>query len=117
MKRPEIKDLIISALDPGADAEAVARQLEDAGVSYDYGDKFTGRVLDKIFGSGLKISSEQEFTRRLSSVFYRVALTGVAAIVLLMISLFIMEGSFSVNSLLGIGDTIDESIVCLLTGN
>lgn len=117
MKRPEIKQLIISSLDQGADAGDIARQLEDEGVSYDFSDKFSGMVLDKIFEAGLIINREQEFVRRLSSVFYRVALTGVAAIVLLMISIFFMEGSFSINSLLGIGDTIDESIVCLLTGN
>lgn len=117
MKRPEIKNLIISSLNPGTDTEAIARQLEDAGVSYDYSNKFTAKVLDKIFEAGLTINREQEFIKKLSSVFYRVALTGVAAIVLLMISIFIMEGSFSINSLLGIGDTIDESIVCLLTGN
>lgn len=117
MTRPEIKQLIISSLDSGADAGAIARQLEDEGVSYDYSDKFTGRVLDKIFEAGLIINREQEFIRRLSSVFYRVAFTGVAAIVLLMISIFLIEGSFSINSFLGIGDTIDESIVCLLTGN
>jgi hypothetical protein len=46
-----------------------------------------------------------------------VALTGVAAIVILLISIFFVEGSISLNSLLGIGDTYDESIICLLTGN
>lgn len=117
MTRPEIKQLIISSLDSGADAEAISRQLEDEGVSYDFSNKFTGKVLDKIFEAGLIINREQEFVRKLSSVFYRVALTGVAAIVLLMISIFLMEGSFSLNSFLGIGDTYDESIVCLLTGN
>jgi hypothetical protein len=49
--------------------------------------------------------------------FYRVALTGVAAIVLLLISIFLMEGSLSFNSFLGLKDNYDESIVCLLTGN
>ena len=59
MTRPEIKQLIISSLDSGADAGAIARQLEDGGVSYDYSDKFTGRVLDKIFEAGLIINREQ----------------------------------------------------------
>jgi hypothetical protein len=49
-------------------------------------------------------------------VFYRIALTGVAAIVLLLISIFMMEGSVSFNSLIGLGSTYDESILCLLTG-
>ena len=117
MESPEIKKLIISSLDSGADTGTIARQLDDAGVSYDFSDKFTGRVLDKVFESGIIVNRELEFVRSLNSAFYRVALTGVAAIVLLIISIFLMEGSFSMNSFLGLGDTYDESIVCLLTGN
>jgi hypothetical protein len=49
--------------------------------------------------------------------FYRVAITGIAAIVVLLISIFIMEGSFSFNSFLGLKDNYSESIICLLTGN
>ncbi|HBE41411.1 MAG TPA: hypothetical protein DDW27_09440 [Bacteroidales bacterium] len=117
MKRPEIKLLIISSLDPGTDAGTLARQIEDSGVSYDFNGKFTDRVLDKIFGAELAFNREIEFVRKLNSAFYRVALTGVAAILLLLISIFLMEGSLSINSFLGIGDTYDESIVCLFTDN
>ena len=117
MKRPEIKKLIISSLDPSADSGTIARHLDDAGVSYDFSNKFTGRVLDKVFETGMIVNRELEFVRSLNSAFYRVALTGVAAILLLIISIFLMEGSFSINSFLGLGDTYDESIVCLLTGN
>jgi hypothetical protein len=53
----------------------------------------------------------------MSSVFYRIALTGVAAIAILLISIFLMEGSLSFNSFLGLSDNYSESIVCLLTGN
>jgi hypothetical protein len=49
--------------------------------------------------------------------FYRIALTGVAAIVLLLISIFLSEGSLSFNTFLGMGESYDESIVYLLTGN
>jgi hypothetical protein len=49
--------------------------------------------------------------------FYRIALTGVAAIIVLLVSIFLREGSFSFNSFLGLSDNYDESIVCLLTGN
>lgn len=117
MKRTEIKRLIISSLDSGADSGNIARQLDDAGVSYDFSGKFTGMVLDKIFETGVIVNRELEFVRGLNSAFYRVALTGVAAILLLIISIFLMEGSLSINSFLGLGDTYDESIVCLLTGN
>lgn len=117
MKPQEIKALIISSLRPEADTRKVAGRLDDAGISYDFGEEFSSKVLDKIYGTGLEIKREMEFIRSMSSVFYRVALTGVAAIVLLLISIFIMEGSLSIDSFLGIGNTYDESIVYLLTGN
>ena len=60
---------------------------------------------------------EVDFLKTMNYVFYRVTLPGVAAIVLLLISLFLMEGSLSFNSFLGLSDNYDESIVCLLTGN
>lgn len=117
MKCPDIKQLMIRSLNPEADAAEIARQLENAGVSYDFGNDFTARVSEKLFSQGRVIPFEPDFVTNLSSVFYRIAFTGVAAIILLLISIFIMEGSLSVNSFLGITDTYDESIVYLLTGN
>jgi hypothetical protein len=74
-------------------------------------------VLDKLFLAGLSVSREVEFMKSMNFVFSRIALTGVAAIVVLLISIFLMEGSLSFNSFLGLNDSYDESIVCLLTGN
>jgi hypothetical protein len=54
--------------------------------------------------------------KSLNFVFNRIALTGIAAIIVLLISIFLMEGSLSFNSFLGLSDSYDESIVCLLTG-
>jgi len=117
MKCPEIKTLIISSLDPEADTGDIARQLENAGVSYDFKEDFSDKISDKIFRSVIIALPQVEFVRSLSSVFYRVAFTGVAAIVLLLLSIFLMEGSLSINSFLGITDAYDEGIVYLLTGN
>ena len=91
--------------------------MEDAGVSYDFSVSSPEGYWIKYLRAGMIVNRELEFVRNLNSVFYRVALTGVAAIVLLIISIFLMEGSLSINSFLGLGDTYDESIVCLLTGN
>jgi len=117
MKPSEIKKLIIGSTDESTDTEEVARRLEDEGVSFDFRKGFSDKVTDRIFEGALAVTSEMEFTRNLYSVFYRIAITGVAAIIVLMLSIFIMQDSFSFNSLLGLGDTYDESIVCLLTGN
>ena len=117
MKPSEIKKLIIGSMDADAAPEEIARRLEEEGISYDFSKGFSDRVIDRIFSTGVTILRQREFVRSLNYVFYRVALSGVAAIVILLISIFFMEGSLSFNSFLGLGDSYDESIVCLLTGN
>jgi hypothetical protein len=117
MERSEIKKQIISSLDADSAPRDITGQLEDIGISFDFSEAFTGKIIEKISITGLVVNREMEFIRNLSSAFYRIALTGVAAIVILLISIYLMEGSISMNSFLGLGDTYDESIICLLTGN
>ena len=92
-------------------------KLEEAGVIYNFKPGFSDKVIDKIFAAGATVKQEIEFVKSLNYVFYRIALTGVAAIIILLISIFLMEGSLSFNSFLGLNDPDGESIVCLLTGN
>jgi hypothetical protein len=117
MNSSEIKKLIISSLNADANQAEASRKLEEEGVSYDFSNGFSEKVLDKIFSARLTVTREVEFVKSLNFAFYRIALTGVAAIVVLLISIFLMEGSISFNSFLGLSDSYDESIVCLLTGN
>ncbi len=117
MKASEFKDLLIRSLDKDADPEETPRKIKDAGVIFEFSEGFRDKVLDKIYSSGSAVVREVEFVKNLNFVFYRIALTGVAAIVVLLISIFLMEGSLSFNSFLGLGNSYDESIVCLLTGN
>ena len=112
-----IKTLIIGSAGKEADPKEIARKLEDEGVSFDFSSEFTSNVISRLFPAEVhKIVGESEFGRSLSSVFYKIALTGVAAIVILMISIFLMEGSISFNSFIGLGNTYDESVLGLLTG-
>jgi hypothetical protein len=117
MKPSQIKELIISSLSADINAEDTMRRLEEAGVKYSFSEGFRDKVLDRIFSAAVTVNREIEFLRSLNSIFYRIALTGVAAIAILLISIFLMEGSLSFNSFLGLSDSYDESIVCLLTGN
>jgi hypothetical protein len=117
MNSSEIKKLMSDALKNDSEAAGFAGKLEQEGVSYDFSPGFTGRVLDRIFTSEVRVVRPLEFTRYLNMAFSRIALTGVAAIALLLLSIFLMEGDLSFNSILGIGDTDTESIVYLLTGN
>jgi hypothetical protein len=116
MKPAEIKELIIDSLSLDSSPEESRKRLEDSGVSYSFGKDFRYKVLDRIFNTAVTIDREIEFVRSMNFVFYRIALTGVAAIVILLISIFLMQGSLSFNSFIGVGNSYDESIVCLLTG-
>lgn len=109
--------MIISSLNTDADPVDVSRRLEEEGVTYSFSQNFGDKVLNKLFSAGMAVNRDVEFVKYMNFAFYRIALTGVAAIVILLISIFFMEGSLSLNSFLGISNNYDESIVCLLTGN
>lgn len=117
MKSAEIKDLIIKSLSPENDSGESQKLLGEAGVIYSFSHSFRDKVIDHIFRSGIVVNREIDFVRSMNLAFYRIALTGVAAIVILLVSIYFMEGSISLNSFLGLSDGYDESIVCLLTGN
>jgi hypothetical protein len=117
MKRSELKKMLISSLDQDKDPAGFPAILENEGVSYGFSRNFSEKITEKLFSAVLTVNREVDFVKSLNFVFYRVALTGIAAIVVLLISIFLMEGSLSFNSFLGLSDSYDESIVSLLTGN
>ncbi len=117
MKYSELKKLFFRAVDAEASTTDIPEKLEEEGVVFNFNPGFSDKVIGKIFSSVDAIYEEIEFVKTLNYVFYRIALTGVAAIVILLISIFLMEGSLSFNSFLGLNDIHGESIVCLLTGN
>ena len=109
--------MIINSLNTDADPREASKRLQEEGIYLDFRKGFGDKILDRISSPVLTISHELEFVKYMNFAFYRIALTGVAAIIVLLISIFIMEGSISFNSLLGLSNSYDESIVCLLTGN
>ena len=117
MNKSEIKKLIIISLNADADDVGVSGKLEKEGISYNFSENFSDKVLNKLFSAVLTVNREVEFVKYMNFAFYRIALTGVAAIIVLLVSIFLREGSFSFNSFLGLSDNYDESIVCMLTGN
>jgi hypothetical protein len=117
MKILEIKELINRSLDATASTSDIPGKLEEGGVILDFNPGFSDRVIDKLFAVVDPLIVEREYVRKMSYIFYRIALSGVAAIIFVLLSIFLMEGSLSFNSFLGIGETNEESIVCLLTGN
>ena len=116
MDKPRFKDLLIRSLDQNSDPAEISGKIEEAGVSFSFSEGFQQKVMDRVFNAGSAVVRKVEFVKNLNYVFYRIALPGVAAILLLLISIYLMEGSFSFNSFLGLGDNYDESIIYMLTG-
>ena len=117
MKKTELKELMINSLNPDGDNSLIASRLEDEGVSYNFSNDFSEKVTNKLFAAASGITRELEFVKGLNYVFYRIAFTGIAAILILLLSIFLSEGSLSVNSFLGLGNGYDESIFYILAGN
>jgi hypothetical protein len=117
MKPREIKDLINSSLNANYDSASVPEILEQEGISFNFSNGFKEKVLNKIFSEVYFINRELEFARSVYFVFNRIALTGVAAIVALLISIYLIQGSLSFDSFLGLKNNYEESIISMLTGN
>lgn len=117
MKHSEIKNMMITSLDRDTDPHEISDRLDEEGISFDFNEDFSDKILDRIFSTGLIINREVEFLKYMNFAFYRIALTGAVAIIILLFSIYLMEGSLSLNSFLGLSDNYNESIVCLLTGN
>jgi hypothetical protein len=118
MDRSEIKKLLTASLDAETDTTEIPGKLEKLGIKYGFSHGFSDKIIDRVFsGRVVKTARQAEFLHYMNAAFYKVALTGVAAIIILLISIFLTEGSISFNSFLGLSDNYDESIICLLTGN
>lgn len=117
MNSSDIRKLLINLLKEDSDPGKISERLEKEGISYDFSAGFTEKVLTRAFAVRSVFSRETELIKYLNLAFSRIAITGIAAIIVLLISIFIMEGSLSVNSILGLSDNYDEGIVYLLTGN
>jgi hypothetical protein len=117
MKKSEIKKLIINSMNVENDTAKVPELLEQEGLAYNFSEAFADKVLDKLFSAGSQVTRQVEFAKYMNFAFYRIALTGIAAIIILLISIFLNEGSLSFNAFLGLSDNYNESIVSLLTGN
>ncbi|MBE0668260.1 MAG: hypothetical protein IH593_11410 [Bacteroidales bacterium] len=109
----KLLNLIDDSNDVTGNADELLKSLRD---SYRFSPGFTTRVLQTI---PLRIPSDtlNDLTVRINSLFMKVAVSGVAAIILLAISVFLSGGTLSLDSLLGLGNSSVESMICLHSGN
>lgn len=113
MKNIKTKKLIISSLKEENDDGKITLELLER-VNYDFSNDFEKNVIERIFSKSKVI--RYDFERHLKFAFKSVSVAASVAIILLAASMFLKDGSLSVDSLLGVEDGYSESIVYLLTG-
>ncbi len=86
--------------------ERMRKTFSDYAPSFKPG--FSERVTNRIYN----IADNSD---NLWFLFKRIALTGVAAIVFLLITVYFSEGSFSLNSLLGLSDLTTDNLLLALS--
>lgn len=81
---------------------------------YSFSSGFQEKVMTKVYEEKEPLILRPEFNRSLFTVFKRVALTGVAAIVILFLSIYLSDDSFTFNSLTGGEPYSDDNLVSYL---
>lgn len=89
------------------------RELVGSG-DYQFKHGFTDRVMNRLTRSKNGKSIEFNFARDLNRIFMRVAITGVAAIVLLLLSIYLTTGSVSLDSLSGAENYSEDNVISYL---
>ena len=81
---------------------------------YSFNTGFQAKVMDRIAEEKEPLILRPEFNRSLFTVFKRVALTGVAAIIILFLSIYLSDDSFSFRSITGGDNYSDDNLISYL---
>lgn len=135
MVKKDIHDLLIRSLDeelPSSEMERLERLLSESpelreekrkllemrgiisSAQYSFSDGFQAKVMDRIGEENEPLILQPEFNRSLFTVFKRVALTGVAAILILFLSIYLSNDSFTLETLTGGDSYSDDNLVSYL---
>jgi len=82
--------------------------------NYSFSDGFRNRVMQAVNDEKKSKVISIDFTRSFTSMFYRIAVAGVAVIILLVISLYISHGSLNVNAFTGVDPISEDNLISVL---
>ncbi len=82
--------------------------------NHSFSDGFHNRVMQAVSDEKKGKVISMDFTRSFTSMFNRIAVAGVAAILLSVISLYISHGSLNVNTLTGIDPNSEDNLISVL---
>lgn len=116
MMERDIND-ILNMMDPSSENTAGGSEMvKELGSFYRFSDYFTERVMYNISTAKFR-SGIGSILNSMDSLFLRVAITGAAAVLLLSVSVFLSRGNFSIDTLVGLGNSVEEEVITLLSGN
>jgi hypothetical protein len=114
MKQQNLKELLLRSVTEELDHDERKFMEAELLPDYTFSPGFGERVMKRIGMEKVPVYMRPEFIRSFNIGFKRVALTGVAAILILAISLLFSQGSLSYDTLLGIDTQVDDSLISLL---
>ena len=82
--------------------------------NYSFSEGFRSRVMQAVSNEKKGKVISIDFTRSFASMFNRIAVAGVAVIVLLVISLYISHGSLNVNTFTGVDPISEDNLISVL---
>ncbi len=115
MKPEKLKDLLFRSLSSelGDDErEVLERELL---TDHKFREGFRDRVMKRISSGRILLNGKREMLRSFDSIFMKVAIPGAAAVIILMLSLLLSQGSLSYDTLLGIDNKVDGVLISLLS--
>lgn len=117
MENDQLKELLLKSLT--AEIDDRERSLIESGIVpvYSFSNGFRDRVMQRLNARSIPVFLRPDFLRSFDLGFRRVALTGVAAILILVVTMLLSQGSLSYDTLLGIDNQIDDSLISLLVDN
>ena len=82
--------------------------------NHSFSDGFHNRVMQAVSDEKKGKVMSIDFTRSFTSMFNRIAVAGVAVIVLLVISLYISHGSLNINTFTGVDPISEDNLISVL---
>jgi len=81
--------------------------------SFRFHEGFAGRVMNRIKEEGGHVI-EMDVSSQMINLFRKIAMAGVAAIVILLLSIYLTSGTLNKNSVLGVDSFSDDNLVSYL---
>jgi hypothetical protein len=116
MEPEKLKDLLFRSLSSDLDDNEREVLEKELLTEHKYSVGFRDRVMKRIISGRILINGKREVLRSFDSIFMKVAIPGAAAVIILVLSLLLSQGSLSYDTLLGIDNEVDGVLISLLTG-